>query len=239
MSLKLNLGCGHNYLKGWVNIDGPKDKLCYDDLKADVHSRIEEVSYAECSVSEILMSAVLEHFPRNIAISQLRKFYTWLEDNGKITILVPDFFATVEKLKKSESAEEQLFWWRHIFGPQDTVAFGTHYDGFDEEKLKLMFLTVGFSKFICTKEGRWPSLRFTAFKKSPFMPEEEARQNIINYLSLYEAGSGTGRAFAAWTEAIGYNVTKKPITPKFRTQHYSLFSKIKNRLKRFKHGGKD
>ncbi len=235
MSLKLNLGCGYNYLKGWVNIDGPKDELCYDDLKADVYANIEDVSYEKKSVNEILMSAVLEHFPRNIAISQLRKCYTWLEDNGKITILVPDFFATVEKLKESESAEEQLFWWRHIFGPQDTIAFGTHYDGFDEEKLKLMFSAVGFSKFICTREGRWPSLRFTAFKKAPFMPDEESNQNIINYLALYEARSERGIAFTAWMEAIGSDITKKPITPQFKTQHYSLFSKIKNKLKKFKH----
>ena len=77
--MKLHLGCGHNYMKGWVNVDGPKDELCYDDLKADIYYRIEDLDYPDNSVDEILMNAVFEHFPRHIAIMQLRKFYKWLK----------------------------------------------------------------------------------------------------------------------------------------------------------------
>jgi predicted SAM-dependent methyltransferase len=232
MSLKLHLGCGHKYLDGWVNVDAPKDELCYNDLKADVHARIEELSYPDCSVSEILMTAVFEHFPRHVAIMQLRKFYNWLEENGKITVVVPDFFATVDKLKKSKSPEEQQFWWRHIFGPQDTISFGTHYDGFDEKKIKHMFSIVGFSEFICIKEGNWPSLRFTAVKKNPFLSEDDARQNVVNYMALYEARDEPGVVFGAWMKAMGLNAEKKPLTPKFSTQNQSLLSKIKCKLVR-------
>ena len=77
--MKLHLGCGHNYMKGWVNVDGPKDELCYDDLKADIYYRIEDLDYPDNSVDEILMNAVFEHFTRYVAIMQLRKFYKWLK----------------------------------------------------------------------------------------------------------------------------------------------------------------
>jgi predicted SAM-dependent methyltransferase len=87
--MKLNLGCGHQYMDGWVNVDAPKDELCYDDLKADVYAKIEDLNYEENSVDEILLNAVFEHFPRHVAIVQLRKFYKWLKpDGGKLTILV-------------------------------------------------------------------------------------------------------------------------------------------------------
>ena len=94
------------------------------------------MDYPDSSVDEILMNAVFEHFPRHIAIVQLRKFYKWLKpDGGKLTILVPDFWGIVEMLKKSKSPKEQQFWFRHLYGPQDTIQFGTHYDVFDVEKL--------------------------------------------------------------------------------------------------------
>ncbi|MBE7546025.1 MAG: methyltransferase domain-containing protein [Planctomycetia bacterium] len=230
--MKLHLGCGHNYIEGWVNIEGPRDELCYNDIKADIHARIEDLDYPDNSVDEILMNAVFEHFPRHIAIMQLRKFYNWLKEGGKITIVVPDFFATVNKLKKSKSPEEQQFWWRHIFGPQDTITFGTHYDGFDEKKLKYIFSIVGFAKFICIKEGKWPNLRFTAIKKKPFLSENDACQNIINYMALYEAREEAGVAFAEWMKAMGLNIEQKPLTLKFKTQNQSLLNKIKCKIVR-------
>ena len=234
--MKLHLGCGHDYKEGWVNVDGPKDDLCYDDLKADVHAKIENLVYPEGSVSEILMMAVFEHFPRHVAIMQLRKFYNWLEEGGKVTINVPDFFAAVDKMRAAGSPEERLFWWRHIFGPQDTVQFGTHYDGFDEAKLKLIFSTAGFNRFVCTKEGRWPNLRFTAFKDAPFMPEEKARERILSYMALYEAKDESGMAFHAWTEAMGLGKPEKPETPAFKTQRNSLAGRVKDKVTKLRHG---
>jgi predicted SAM-dependent methyltransferase len=163
--MKLHLGCGHNYMAGWVNIDAPKEELCYDDLKADVHARIGDLEYPDNTVDEILLTAVFEHFPRHVAIMQLRKFYKWLKPDGwKLIILVPDFWGTVKMLKKSKSPKEQQFWFRHLYGPQDTIQFGTHYDAFDVDKLKWMFSIVGFNKYRYEKIKRWPSIRFIGIK---------------------------------------------------------------------------
>lgn len=236
MGLKLHLGCGHKYLDGWVNVDGPKEDLCYDDLKADVHARIEDLSYPNESVSQILIEAVFEHFPRHMAVLQLRKFYNWLEDGGTIEIVVPDFFATVEKLKQSSTPEEQQFWWRHIFGPQDTIEFGTHYDGFDEEKLEYIFSVVGFRRFACRKEGGWPNLRFTAKKTKPFLPEAEARHNMVRYMALYEAKDEPGMAFGAWMKAMGFEISKKPATPRLRSQQPTGLLRLRRMLANIRSG---
>jgi hypothetical protein len=34
--MKLHLGCGYKYLRGWIDIDGPKDEFCYDDLNPEL-----------------------------------------------------------------------------------------------------------------------------------------------------------------------------------------------------------
>lgn len=235
--MKLHLGCGHNYMEGWVNVDGPKDELCYDDLKADIYARIEDLDYPDNSVDEILMVAVFEHFPRHVAIMQLRKFYKWLKPNGgKLTILVPDFWGTVKMLKKSKSPKEQQFWFRHLYGPQDTIQFGTHYDAFDVEKLEWMFSIVGFNEYRYEKIKRWPSIRFTGIKDNRIKSDADAERDIINYMANYEARDETGRLFSAWMKQMGLKA-KKPQTPIFKTQEMhkspsliSLIKQVKYRL---------
>jgi hypothetical protein len=214
--MKLHLGCGHNYKEGWVNMDGPKDELCYDDLKADIHARIEDLVYPDNSIDEILMEAVFEHFPRHQTIIQLRKYYRWLKVGGKLTILVPDFWGTVKMLKKSKSLKEQQFWFRHIFGPQDTIQFGTHYDGFSVDKLKWMFSIVGFNE--CKSEiiKRWPYIHFTGIKDNDFKSDKDTEKVIIDYMSYYEYRNESGTLFKVWMNAMGLKV-EKPEMPIFKT----------------------
>ena len=203
-------------MEGWVNVDGPEDELCYSDLKADIYARIEDLEYPDNSVDEILMNAVFEHFPRHIAIMQLRKFYKWLKLGGKLTILVPDFWGTVEMLRKSENPMEQQFWFRHLYGPQDTIQFGTHYDAFSVDKLEWMFSIVGFNRYRHEIIKRWPSIRFTGIKDNKIKSDADAERDIIDYMANYEAKDETGIVFSAWMDAMGLKA-EKPQTPKFKT----------------------
>lgn len=222
-------------MEGWINIDGPKNELCYDDLKADVHARIEDLDYPDNSVDEILMNAVFEHFPRHIAIMQLRKFYKWLKPRGNLTILVPDFWSTVEMLRKSENPMEQQFWFRHLFGPQDTIQFGTHYDAFDVEKLKWMFYIVGFNEYRHEIIKRWPSIRFTGIKDNRIKSDTDAERDIIDYMANYEAKDESGMLFGAWMNAMGLKA-EKPTTPTFKTHEMyrrsSFIWRVMAKLKR-------
>lgn len=222
-------------MEGWVNVDGPKDEMCYDDLKADIHARIEDLDYLDSSVDEILMNAVFEHFPRHVAIMQLRKFYKWLKPGGKLTILVPDFWGTVKMLKKSRSPKEQQFWFRHLYGPQDTIQFGTHYDAFGVDKLKWIFSIVGFNDYECEIIKRWPSIRFTGIKDTLIKSDEDAINDIINYMANYEAKVESGMVFNAWMDAMGLKADK-PETPTFKThemyRHSSFIWQVMAKLKR-------
>ncbi|MFH0816510.1 MAG: hypothetical protein V1934_06825 [Methanobacteriota archaeon] len=230
--MKLNLGCGHEYMEGWVNVDAPKDELCYDDLKADLHARIEDLAYPDGAIEEINLKAVFEHFPRHVAIMQLRKFYKWLShDGGKLTILVPDFWGTVEMMRKSGSPQERQFWYRHLFGPQDTIQYGTHYDSFDLEKLDQIFSIVGFAKGEHTIIKRWPSIIYTGIKTGPVKTDSDAERDIIAYLANYETRDEAGIAFAAWMRSIGLEA-KKPQTPVFATHEMRGTESVFDRFKR-------
>ena len=215
--IKLHLGCGNHYLTGWVNIDSNRN------VKADRYKNIEDLDYPDGSVDLIFMTAVFEHFPRHIAIVQLRKFYKWLIPRGLLQILVPDFFATVEKLKLSQSVEEQLFWFRHLYGPQDTIEFGTHYDGFTVKKLSLMFSIVGFNRCEYRKIAQFPNIQFTGIKDGQagmlhaYKSDEDVERDIIKYMTFYENRIENGDLFKAWMKAMGLKA-KKPQTPDFETQ---------------------
>lgn len=82
---KLNLGCGFEYLKGYVNCD------LRTNLKADKHFNLNEFPYpfADNSVDEILLSHVLEHLDDPIKI--LKECYRILKTGGKLDIRVPYF----------------------------------------------------------------------------------------------------------------------------------------------------
>jgi len=233
--MKLNLGCGHNYMEGWINVDGPKGELCYDDVKADIHARIEDLEYANNSVDEIFLKAVFEHFPRHIAIMQLRRFYKWLKPGGELTIVVPDFWGTVKMLKESESVEEQQFWFRHLYGPQDTIQFGTHYDAFDIKKLRRMFSIVGFNEHRYVIIKRWPSIRFTGIKDDEVKSDGDAERDIIRYIANYETRDEHGLAFGAWIKAMGLKCDKPPISTFKTHEMYKSASFTEKAVARLRH----
>jgi len=79
--MKLHLGCGDNYLEGWVNAD--------HEAKADVDIDLEQYPYpwADGSADEILMEHVLEHLSQpELCIKEVHRL---LKSGGRVIIAVP------------------------------------------------------------------------------------------------------------------------------------------------------
>jgi len=85
--MKLNLGCGHNKLAGYINIDK------YEELQPDQIWDLEKTPYPfeTNSVSEILLSHVLEHLGQSpdTFINIIKEFYRICKHNAVIDITVP------------------------------------------------------------------------------------------------------------------------------------------------------
>jgi len=84
--LKLNLGSGHDYKQGWVNVD------VNHNVKADVYwdLRITPLPFNDSSVEVILLKHVLEHLTFNEAYCLLKDAYRMLKPNGKLHIMFPN-----------------------------------------------------------------------------------------------------------------------------------------------------
>lgn len=84
MNLNLNLGCGTDYMDGWVNVDS-------GNIKCDVKHDIEcfPWPFKDSSVSKIKMQHVLEHVSREKFIPLLREIYRVCCDGAAIGIISP------------------------------------------------------------------------------------------------------------------------------------------------------
>ena len=90
-SLKLHLGCGMNYLEGYINIDLPLDNQTIMRARADVYADIRTLKYAEDSVDEIRTHHLLEHFSRTESLRLLLQWRKWLSPGGLLHVETPDF----------------------------------------------------------------------------------------------------------------------------------------------------
>ena len=82
--LKLNLGCGTDYMNGWVNVDT-------GNVKCDVKHDIENfpLPFEDSSVIEIKMQHIMEHISRDKFIPLMRELYRICANGAIINIISP------------------------------------------------------------------------------------------------------------------------------------------------------
>lgn len=85
--MKINIGCGKDYRKGWVNTD--YSAVACPDIVHDI--RFEHLPFQDSSIEEIFCSGVLEQILDNedlrFAINEMWRVLVW---NGKLQVIVPN-----------------------------------------------------------------------------------------------------------------------------------------------------
>lgn len=84
--IKLNLGCGPQLMKGFVNVDSSEEE------KPDVVADVVKLPYEDDSVDEIFASHILEHI--DWRVPALEEWHRVLKPGGLITVCVPDLVGT-------------------------------------------------------------------------------------------------------------------------------------------------
>ena len=82
--MKIHLGCGGNYIKGWVNID-------LDSPSSDIHLDLRNpLPYADASVDFVFNEHFLEHVTRDDGLAFLKECRRVLKPCGVLRISTPN-----------------------------------------------------------------------------------------------------------------------------------------------------
>ncbi len=157
--MKLHLGCGRQYMEGYVNVDYPPSEHSVQvDLKADLFHDLLTLEYPPNTIEEIRLHHVFEHFSRPDALALLCRWRDWLEPCGKLRIETPDLIASARLLVSP--------WWsygdkqevvRHLFGSHESH-WAVHWDGWSPERFVRTLSALGFEQ-ISTRTEKWGRLR--------------------------------------------------------------------------------
>ncbi len=160
--MRLHLGCGENYIKGYVNVDLPPSEHTMMRPKADVYQDIRTLEYAEGSVAEVRAHHLLEHFSRQEALRILLQWRGWLEVGGVLFVETPDFETSVKQFIEGD-LDVKFAVARHIFGSQES-GWAFHRDWWGEEKYRFILPLLGFEIFELRKE-----LAYLGSSRIPFV----------------------------------------------------------------------
>jgi SAM-dependent methyltransferase len=178
--MKLHLGCGTIFLKGYVNIDiDPKyltndappeileqnittiDKYYKHDFcsgsgvcVADKKATIDELPFDTGSCDEVVLIHVLEHVPSYKVSNVLNEINRVLKNMGTFILAVPDMKETARGLAEVDSPEKEDWYLRLIFGTQ-RGEWSHHYCGYIERTLKDLVFAHGFRGY-----ERLPNINF-------------------------------------------------------------------------------
>lgn len=144
--LRLNLGCGHIPLDGYLNVD--RRALPGVDIVAEV----DNLPFGEGELSEICSAHLLEHFPEEQMRRELLPYWvSLLKPEGTFRAIVPDGKAMTQAFAASEYSFETLR--RVTFGGQDYDG-DFHFNMFSPESLTHILHEAGLSQVDIIAENR-------------------------------------------------------------------------------------
>lgn len=166
---KLHLGCGRNYLDGWINtdIDSKRYKL---DQRLDI---TENFPFENNTISYIFSEHVIEHISYKDGKFMLEECYRIMKPNGKIRISTPDLKFLIEFYTKDKSQLQKdyvnlsishsaydidKYHCTDAFIINNFVRAWGHLFIYDEETLTNLFTEIGFKNInsykICESEDK-------------------------------------------------------------------------------------
>lgn len=176
--MKLNIGCGYNYLPGWVNLDS--DPACRPDVQAQAY----DLPFADGGAGEAMALHVVEHLGFFKVKYFLSECWRVLVPGGGLALELPDIERTFRTfLDGDEAAREASLGW--VYGAE-TAGMGHSYCPPKE----LLLTLLGEAGFIAEKTEEYlyqphrPALRIAAVKKEG----ERAALNAALRRRLLDAG---------------------------------------------------
>lgn len=150
-AMKLHLGCGDTYLKGWVNIDLSRPGRLVD-LRWDLRNGL---PFPEESTQVVFSEHLFEHIPLRGAIALATESYRVLKPNGIFRVAVPD----LGRYLRSYCEQDSLIDIYRPDRPTPSLAINEifylhgHATMYDWSLMRLLLEEVGFSKVVRSSFG--------------------------------------------------------------------------------------
>jgi predicted SAM-dependent methyltransferase len=210
--LRLHLGCGQQYLKGYRNIDFPSAEHTVQTTSvADEHADLLELRFAERSVGEVRLHHVFEHFPRYTACAMVAAWQSWLTKGGLLRIEVPDMFLTgLAAINPLAPGNRRRVAERHLFGSHE-AAWAAHKEGYTTGELQKLLNAFGFRRTKKRRNG-WRgthNIELAAEKRGE-LSRMECRETAARYLSgfLLDESEGELRLLDTWMKHYDHQIEK-------------------------------
>ena len=144
--LKLNLGCGHIPLQGYLNVD--RRELTGVDIVAEV----DELPFEHEEIDEIFSAHLLEHFPQEQLRREVLPYWIkLLKKGGRFRAVVPDAESMIKRYVDGSYPYELL---RQVtFGGQDYDG-DFHFNMFTPQSLIELLQSFGLKNLIVIEQGR-------------------------------------------------------------------------------------
>jgi predicted SAM-dependent methyltransferase len=203
----LNIGCGHDYRHGYLNID--MDESCNPDivLADNDFSAIPKNKYEYAVVANII-----EHIPRQYMMGALLEWTALLKEGGKMWLETSNPLKLAQQMEEEPNFVRHYNWLKMMFGNQAQTG-DFHFNGFTEICLDVYLNAAGLKPgeytyidgwVICTeatKEWDWQELSLAEDltdiqfieRAYRFFLTREPDENGIAYHTHYLAEGGSRR----------------------------------------------
>ncbi len=174
--MKLNAGCGKNYLKEWINID------INPSIKCDFVMSAHNLEFENETFEKVMALHVIEHLGFFKTRYFLSESYRILKDGGNILIETPHIEKAFENFLKAETASEREIILGWIYGSESL--YQNHLYCFPLELLERLISQAGF-EVVRTEfydyEPLRPAVRIEAIKKKNARFDElcELRKKVL------------------------------------------------------------
>lgn len=189
MEIKYHMGCGGNYMPGYINIDFPQSQHSIVDIKADIYADLMTVNLKPCD--EIRSHHVFEHFNYMKSLALLVKWTRALNIGGILRIDVPDIEELCRGLSEVENNPGKVFKFiRMIYGSHE-AKWAYHINGWTESSLTYTLDRFGYKHIKTHRYGNrnhnFPNCGIDMFFEK-IDTINDLKNICINIMKLYTAG---------------------------------------------------